>query len=656
MFSLKKSTLISVVVSCCFLLSSFSLSFASTTRCKNIFLSQRPQSVSDLDFFIHSKSWLKINAYVPSNMYFFSDPYRLESKLDLKSFIKFYSFTDTVSLKKVFQPPLLSFSLDFSQAGKDYHLELEEFTPLAKVLYENRKNTSIEEASYFYLSPYKRIFMIRVKSSDDKQGSYKDFFVETQEVKYQGKKVLLIEDIQGASAFYQNMIIDILSDKKDFFGVKLVAHLAQNNLSDSMVYDSTEERLESESVLYSYSEPELMDALTEEHVEDSLPIYVETSKTMRLVKSSVPEKILGIFSRSSTPRYPQIKSREAKIRPYFLYNLASSSQGPVTKTIKYNLLIKYIKSYMQTQPAKDIKKPTGWLFELLALPFLDPSSGDKEFCELVDLIFNRNRLSILEYEKLISKKFDIDIQLDQVLTRYAKDFEQSFGSSKIYLSDFVPLEALIRMSDITNENLIKSLIQYALQKVGEHFVLDDSLDIILDRSDLKEVTKGFKAVLIDERTQRYILIDEKGNLEPLQKISQNVFLWKENGKYGLIDSLANILLVPQYKSVTIMGDFIKVTTDSGFSGLMDQNGCMLLGTFYEEVKPINRRLVRVKRNNLYGIVSSTEGIILPVEFSHVDTDSQDTAENSSVIVLKRDFLGRLIAYDFNIVTKKIKKI
>ena len=109
---------------------------------------------------IQIKSALTINAYVPESMYLFSDPYKLESTFDLNTYMQFFSKLQEQKPSIASTRKLLAFDVAYEQAMLIPKFVIEEFTPFAKVLYENRDTTSPTDASYFNLIPSKRIFAV----------------------------------------------------------------------------------------------------------------------------------------------------------------------------------------------------------------------------------------------------------------------------------------------------------------------------------------------------------------------------------------------------------------------------------------------------------------------------------------------------------------
>ncbi|WP_343705951.1 WG repeat-containing protein [Flavobacterium sp.] len=96
-----------------------------------------------------------------------------------------------------------------------------------------------------------------------------------------------------------------------------------------------------------------------------------------------------------------------------------------------------------------------------------------------------------------------------------------------------------------------------------------------------------------------------------------------NEKMGLIDSLGNVILKPNYKYIHNQKD-LKNIFEAGIiinknykRGFIDLKGNIKIPFEYEDVFYLGKNLVRVSKNNKYGVVNLDNKIILPIKYDNI---------------------------------------
>ncbi len=609
MYFVKKSTLVPRMFFMIFLLTSISYSPLLAKNCENFF---KTSNLLDVKYPLHQiKYALSINSYVPDDMYLFSDPYRLESRIDLNTYLKFYDKVvneyQYSSLNRNMK--LVAFSVDY-ESSTIPRVTVEEFTSFAKVLYENKETTEVNDATYFYIDPHKRIFSVRLSTGTLSAPSERVMYVETREVLVKGKRTLFIENITGGSSIYIPLILDLFSDNKELFGVKYIAYPIRDELPMYMDSQVLESLLDENVLPFIHCDKKLQDDILQTHINASLPIHMAQEDELRIVKSSAPSLLSKIFKTSSKNTRPSMQQQRirpfyANTRTHYIYSLAEIRTLETNRAIRYHLLLKYLETYMQDKFFSTLVKPTGWFFNLLAYPFLPSDVSDVEFQNMLGLMFNQDRLSIEEYEKAVEERFGIELHIQKSIAMFIEDMKEKPDHIRLFLFDHVPLEALIRASDTLNEDFATAVVTYLANKLESQFVLDDTFDILLTRADFTSSLNNRRMVLGDDRLGRYILVGENLNRTDIVKIAPNVYLWPEGHKWGLIDGRGTILLTPNYKEIYIVsiGDtfYIKVESFDGKFGLMYINGGMILAANYDSIE-LTKDGIRVTRDGLTSVM------------------------------------------------------
>lgn len=95
------------------------------------------------------------------------------------------------------------------------------------------------------------------------------------------------------------------------------------------------------------------------------------------------------------------------------------------------------------------------------------------------------------------------------------------------------------------------------------------------------------------------------------------------GKMGLIDSLGNVVIKPNYEYIHNRKD-LKNIFESGITvnkkfkrGFIDLQGNIKVPFDYEDVFYLGNNLIRVSKNNKFGVVDTENKIILPIKYDNI---------------------------------------
>lgn len=120
--------------------------------------------------------------------------------------------------------------------------------------------------------------------------------------------------------------------------------------------------------------------------------------------------------------------------------------------------------------------------------------------------------------------------------------------------------------------------------------------------------------------------------------SSSHFLIKDSGLIGLIDTLGNTLVTPEYKSITLISEGYEthkerfvVTNQNGKKGLIDFQGKILLPTIYDDIVRKHTDFIIVKANNKLGAFNSKQELLLPLEYDNVNNLGVRLGFNSIVL-------------------------
>ena len=73
---------------------------------------------------------------------------------------------------------------------------------------------------------------------------------------------------------------------------------------------------------------------------------------------------------------------------------------------------------------------------------------------------------------------------------------------------------------------------------------------------------------------------------------------KEDSLYTIINTKGNEMVMPQFRSIRLLDDYLYVNDGKGY-GLMDKKGNWILPCAYSEIEFVNSTILRVEKNEKF---------------------------------------------------------
>lgn len=219
---------------------------------------------------------------------------------------------------------------------------------------------------------------------------------------------------------------------------------------------------------------------------------------------------------------------------------------------------------------------------------------------------------------------------ESTINYYSDGSKRTFESSTIYNSDGTVIETDCK----SVEHIIYENKHYFIINKKGYKIIDSDGNILTKRIysrmtkiepnrilvryekrygiiDLKEniivpikyqnISRAGNNIFITKLNHYYGIIDidnnvsVKNNCEKIKKI-HDVIILKRYGKYGLCDTDANIILEIEYDKIKKFGEYILIKKDNKY-GILDFYG--------KEIAPPKYKKIRLKRNELQGLLDNT---------------------------------------------------
>ena len=108
-----------------------------------------------------------------------------------------------------------------------------------------------------------------------------------------------------------------------------------------------------------------------------------------------------------------------------------------------------------------------------------------------------------------------------------------------------------------------------------------------------------------------------------QKIDINRFIERRNNKYGVVDSLNNIIIPFKYNYIEFKNNRL-IVRNKNLNGLLSLDNKELIPMRYEFLLPRNHdRFILFKRASLNGLSDSNGNLILPVKYKYISSTETD---------------------------------
>ncbi|MDW7690735.1 WG repeat-containing protein [Flammeovirgaceae bacterium SG7u.111] len=95
-----------------------------------------------------------------------------------------------------------------------------------------------------------------------------------------------------------------------------------------------------------------------------------------------------------------------------------------------------------------------------------------------------------------------------------------------------------------------------------------------------------------------------------------------NGKTGAIDKKGRVIVPYEFDKVAYFAPGVLLTVKNKLFGLYHQAGFKLMDNQYDDVQLLSRGLVSVKKYGALGIRTMNDQLVLPMEYSFIDTDRE----------------------------------
>ncbi len=212
--------------------------------------------------------------------------------------------------------------------------------------------------------------------------------------------------------------------------------------------------------------------------------------------------------------------------------------------------------------------------------------GKEVFVEKFDSIQTiQDNIIVYQYNKKYSA---YDIQTNKKLKEFYKELK--YTANELFIAKSDNNYGIINMDNETKiEQKYTNINYYKETNIYELEETNSNLNTILN-SNLKEITKGivndanYKKLYIRVWTENgYEYYDTNGEKKDSKEVltQNNLFLSKQNGKYGFIDKNGNVVVDYIYDDATEQNEFgyVSVKKD-GLWGCIDKNGKIICETKY----------------------------------------------------------------------------
>lgn len=183
--------------------------------------------------------------------------------------------------------------------------------------------------------------------------------------------------------------------------------------------------------------------------------------------------------------------------------------------------------------------------------------------------------------------------------------------------------------DITQKEIIPFVYDSIFwdEKHEVYIIETEGLTGVVDKNGKEIVSCGFQDVFLHDKFIMVIFDNKVGILdyegqslvackyEALQDARENLIIFKEKGKYGLINISGKQILPPTYDDIEpFVHGYAKVTDKKGRKGIIDTNGELVCETIYEEVGHFVNKFAAVKINGRWGFINELGVECIPPKY------------------------------------------
>lgn len=170
----------------------------------------------------------------------------------------------------------------------------------------------------------------------------------------------------------------------------------------------------------------------------------------------------------------------------------------------------------------------------------------------------------------------------------------------------------------------------AIANINDKYGLIDFEDKVVypfENNDI--ITNRFFDFFIVNKSGKFGMVNEKGkvilpfiyqSIEPCFYDDNERFIVKKDNFYGIIDVEEKIIIPIEYDEISNWVEYgpdEHYITKNGKKGLISREGVIVIPLIYEEILVNNAKLIKVKKNGLFGTVNWNNEIIHNIEYEQI---------------------------------------
>ena len=150
----------------------------------------------------------------------------------------------------------------------------------------------------------------------------------------------------------------------------------------------------------------------------------------------------------------------------------------------------------------------------------------------------------------------------------------------------------------------------------------------LDFENIYDFHEG--AAIAQSRSGPFCLIDHYGfriskEFQELDYIGEGIFRFKEDNRYGLIDTKGRNILTAKYEWIGEFQNGLVPVSQDEVAGYIDKEGETALPFVYENVTSFNKGVAAVKKDGLFGIIDPEGEMVVPFKYPYLGKFSHGLA-------------------------------
>lgn len=171
-----------------------------------------------------------------------------------------------------------------------------------------------------------------------------------------------------------------------------------------------------------------------------------------------------------------------------------------------------------------------------------------------------------------------------------------------------------------------------ISKENGRFIIPLEYDSYLNLSDSAAIVRQANTFRVMEYARGTVVQDNISAVLPLGG-NPALYAFRRNGKWGVINSFASLVMPIDADTVWRSGNHLYIK-QNGKAGVRTLRGRDVILCEYDEISPFMEGYVRVRKGNLYGLVSQKGEIAVPVQY-----DAAEFVRNQQTILRKNNTYG-----------------